>query len=389
VRSYFRGNAKFEFEKHAALTRCISEASHDRFPQFRGRGVGVVESVDVMSGNLLTCLFCGAVVDPPRKTGDHIIPRSLGLFQPDLALMCVCRTCDGQHGGTFEKSISSDSIIGFIRWPLNIHGDKKLKKGRRPKDPLSWMMDGNEPRSLEQKEFAVSVIDGRPVQFTEKVLRIGDHIAHNGGYKLIAPSDTAEEICDQFASLSGEVRLILNNDSGRLDAVCKEMQKRGITATRTPREEYSHVKLRMQIPVTLDFHRFVANILLKTMYSCGYSRELLVPIGHFVHTAEQPGIESRALYGFGMRDSILNEENALMFCHVLSWRIPPTVADRVQVSVRLFAHGAMGGIGIDTDLPLGRGFIPFDHGRIEAHYADRRIHVYKGDEEITDNLCLT
>lgn len=67
-----------------------------------------------------TCIYCRADVpsDAPRE---HIIPRSFGIFKPDLTLDCVCKTCNSYFGSKLEWPMLNQSIEGVLR----LHFDHK------------------------------------------------------------------------------------------------------------------------------------------------------------------------------------------------------------------------------------------------------------------------
>jgi|SRR5271157_16802 len=63
---------------------------------------------------MASCIYCRKplVKDEPPE---HVIPQGFGTFKGNLTLSCVCATCNGFFGRTFEWSMRNSSVEGVLR----------------------------------------------------------------------------------------------------------------------------------------------------------------------------------------------------------------------------------------------------------------------------------
>lgn len=67
------------------------------------------------------CIYCRSEL-PTTVPREHIIPRSFGVFKPDLTLGCVCSVCNGYFGSKLEWPMQKESIEGARRLQFGLKG---------------------------------------------------------------------------------------------------------------------------------------------------------------------------------------------------------------------------------------------------------------------------
>jgi hypothetical protein len=67
------------------------------------------------------CIYCRCEL-PVKVPREHVIPKSFGVFKPDLTLGCVCSECNGYFGSKLEWPMLTESIKGARRLQFGLKG---------------------------------------------------------------------------------------------------------------------------------------------------------------------------------------------------------------------------------------------------------------------------
>lgn len=74
------------------------------------------------------CIYCLEYKVPSMFNREHVIPESMGLFESNLILYCVCKECNSYFGGTIDATLGRGSLDALLRHQHNLKPLSKLNE---------------------------------------------------------------------------------------------------------------------------------------------------------------------------------------------------------------------------------------------------------------------
>ena len=237
------------------------------------------------------CIYCGST--QPRRSREHVIPKSLGTFENNWVLTCVCHECTQYFSRELELVLARDSPEGYLR----------LQHGLRPPVATANLLNTRVRMKVTEegpyKGANVVLGASRTGEELEPLLvpQVGFRAPVERDLTWILEEDLTSEAVQGYSGPGVDIRLVGRGD-GVLPRLVARLQGIGINFTQQGTFEEPITNARNSVEIETEFRLDAVNLRAVAKVAFNYAAKIISPefmrqpdcepVARFIRAGEVP-----------------------------------------------------------------------------------------------------